>query len=827
MASPFQVFRKYLKPLMVVLGVMIMFSFVLLDPLSKLLLGGSGVGGANGARDTRATAVSWKGGSLTNRELQELVQRRRLVRDFLDNVEGLGAQPSYMAGVEPSPLRVIPLRLASTPQQGVEQSVVQTKLFADAARKAGMTVDNASIVQYLRQLGRERVSPADMRNILKGVSGGGVPIDYVFDAIRDELLARNYLVSNLYAFQTVTPQQRWLDWLRVNDRVVIEAAGIPVESYLTDVKDPTEKEIEEFYEEYKNREAAPELIGQTEIASAQPGFRIPRKIDVQYIQASFTDALTKAEAEVTEEEIAKFYEENKDLFIKADTGLLDDFPAVDEVPATNTPGTDEASNETGENTEPGDQSATEAAVESEPAETPEASPEAPATEQAPEAEQPAATETPATTEQPPEGEKSSALPKRSSVFSQAAFLQEGEASEVEKIEEGEAAEAPAATEDSPATTATGDETTPPVGSVPPTDTPSQTAGEAVEAAPATTATEKPKEYQPLEEVSDIIRRDIAYRRVAENLAQQMKDLEYELMAEFKAYYGQVLDARSRNEKEPEPPAALLDLAPLAEKHGFTVGKTGPMPWLELRDTPIGKSVNPETSIPLSSILFANKDVELFQPQTTVNVESSDFYIVMKTSDTPATVPKLEDVRNEVVRAWKVRKAAEIALKDAEKQAKAAQEAGSPLADFFAGKSGVEIVKVDPFSQMTRGDVPDQFGNQRFRLSQPEGIIAPGPAFLREVFKLKDGQVGAVLNNDQSMVYIVRVVEHQNSQDELRNAYLAEANTWDGLPAMTDDHVTIGQRSVGADLSGGGVDWKRPPDRRAQEEGGEEEEPSDS
>ena len=55
-----------------------------------------------------------------------------------------------------------------------------------------------------------------------------------------------------------------------------------------------------------------------------PGFKIPRKIDVQFINANYDSFLAKAEEKITDEEIAKYYEDNKDLFVKADTGLLED-----------------------------------------------------------------------------------------------------------------------------------------------------------------------------------------------------------------------------------------------------------------------------------------------------------------------------------------------------------------------------------------------------------------------------------------------------------------------------------------------------------------------
>jgi hypothetical protein len=692
--------------------------------------------------------------------------------------------------------------------------------------------------------------------MLAGGGERGVSIDFVFNALREELLARNYLMSNLYAFQTVTPQQRWQDWLRVNDRVVIEAAALPVEQYLIEVKDPTEAELKDFYEKYKNNEAAPDLIGGTEIASARPGFRVPRKIDAQFVQANFEELVSKAEGEVTDPDIAKYYEENKELFIKADTGLLDDTtqppvtaptdgattePAAPADPETAAPSATES------NTSETPSSEAPATPAKEPKEEDAATPEAPSTETPPattdgaeppaddaaEPATPPATETPSTeTSEAPEAEKSSQNEVSGrSAFRQVAFLQEDTTNATEEKSETAPAEsaAPAegtapATEAAPANEAAAPvspSTAPPVDpadlSVPATTDPAATTtAPAVEGAAAPTG-EKPKEYQPLEEVRDLIRRDIAYRRVTESLDQKMNDLLDELKAEFTTYFGKVLDAESRDEKAPAPQPALADLAPLAEKNGLTPGKTGALPWLEFRDTPVGKSQDPKTGAPLSSTFFGSEGLELYQPVLTVDVDGNR-YISMKTSDTPASVPKFDDIKAEVARAWKMQKASEFALKAAEKDAKAAQESGSSLVDFFSTRPGIEVVKVDPFSQMTRGDVPDQFGNQRFRLSQPDGIAAPGPDFLRKAFELKDGEVGAALNNDHSIAYVIRAVEHQNSEEELRNAYLAEANTWDGLTAMMDDHVTIAQRLVSADLSGGkGLDWKRNPDRRGEQD----------
>src|SRR6476619_5250663 len=123
MASPFQVFRKHQKTLMAIAGVICMFVFVVGDSLFQYF-GGSRNAAASDAGDARATAVHWDGGKLSNRDLQELVTRRRILNNFIKAVEMEGRRPSYEAGVDPPALRVQPLIGPDTPQQQIESSVV-------------------------------------------------------------------------------------------------------------------------------------------------------------------------------------------------------------------------------------------------------------------------------------------------------------------------------------------------------------------------------------------------------------------------------------------------------------------------------------------------------------------------------------------------------------------------------------------------------------------------------------------------------------------------------------------------------------------------------
>jgi hypothetical protein len=191
---------------------------------------------------------------------------------------------------------------------------------------------------------------------------------------------------------------------------------------------------------------------------------------------------------------------------------------------------------------------------------------------------------------------------------------------------------------------------------------------------------------------------------------------------------------------------------------------------------------------------------------------------MKTADTPGSVPKLDEIRDAVVSAWRRQQAAEIALKHAQAEAKKAESADS-LADFFAADQRVTVTKTDPFSLYTAGTVSRQTGDvQSFRLNKPEGIEGADFNVMETIFGLDEGQVGAALNHDHSRAYLLRIVEHEQTPAELRQAFLSEADTWYGLSVMSRAHARQATQILLVDMmQSAGVDWLRDPDQPYREE----------
>jgi hypothetical protein len=836
MASPFRTFRRYQKTFIVVGLVILTFVFVIGDSLVAYLGGSRGGGGAT--QDAQAVAVSWDGGSLTNQELDNLVFRRRIVNSFLQNVVNAGGLSAMEAGLDPRDLSVQPIMGPPT-----ERGVVATKMLADAARNAGMRVSDEAIVRYLYELGRGHVSPDQMRAMVtKG--NARVPISYVMDALREEMLAHNYLASHKYAFATVTPQQRYEDWLRLNDRIVVEAAAIPAESFVVDVPEPTEAELAQFFEQHKTREPVPELVNQVELPSPTPGFRLPRTIDVQFIKADYDALLAKIEDEITDEEISKYYEENKDpRFIKADTSFLDSLQQdlemnapADSAPATGTPPTDEADPASGTTTQP-----TTTPPPTEPmsdANGPADSGQSEAVEAPPVDADPAPADNAEPASTPATGDQSSihsGPPKR--VFRLAAFQEQAESGETTTdtatespppVEPVESTPAPGTAADQPTSTAVEPPPTSEATNAAPAggESSSTTEASATGSAPGSTAaspaaaSEKPKEFQSLDEVRDEIRRTLAVERTRQRLDELMNELHVQVNGEFTKYFSQRL-ASDTSEREPAPPPkSLIDLAPLAAEHGLEQGSTGPMSWLEMRKTPVGASGDIESQIELYRMLFGTDEVEQYKPVSTQDIDGNR-YLVMKMSDTPGRVPELAEVRDEVIRAWKLAQASELAKKRAEELAEKAEAAKGPLSQALADNPSLEVIRTDPFSRLTGGDVVLIGGQpqlQPFRLSEPTGIVAAGQQFMDTVFGLKEGEVGSVLNHDRSIAYVVRVIEHQQTPDALHDAYLAEANIWPGLGIMMNEHRQLGTELLAADIfASRAVNWERDPDQPEQAE----------
>jgi hypothetical protein len=134
---------------------------------------------------------------------------------------------------------------------------------------------------------------------------------------------------------------------------------------------------------------------------------------------------------------------------------------------------------------------------------------------------------------------------------------------------------------------------------------------------------------------------------------------------------------------------------------------------------------------------------------------------------------LEEIKEEVVAAWRLQKAFDLARAESRRLADEARSAGKPLDEVFAQDQEHEIFRSDPFSWYTLGPVPGG-RDVRLRLSEVDGVDGAGPEFMEAVFKLGDGQVAATVNHAHSVAYVIRLAGREQSEQAMREDFLRES-----------------------------------------------------
>ena len=97
----------------------------------------------------------------------------------------------------------------------------------------------------------------------------------------------------------MTPGERWDYYQRLQRQATVELAEVPVDRLTGSIPEPTDKILNAFFEKYKNREYEP--------GSTEPGFMVPKQIAIDYFKVDYDHLFT-------DEELKKYYEENKGEF---------------------------------------------------------------------------------------------------------------------------------------------------------------------------------------------------------------------------------------------------------------------------------------------------------------------------------------------------------------------------------------------------------------------------------------------------------------------------------------------------------------------------------
>ncbi len=767
MASSFGIFRKHEKLLIAIAIGVAMFVFVIADPLMSWLQKSSN----GGQGSPTATIATWDGGSLTSRELDILRQRRYMISNFLEGLVQQGARNVIDEGGTPLDPTVPNFILQGQQRDSrrVMVGAVTTRILANLAADAGMTVSNEIINHYIREWGLRKVTDDQVSQILQAVSrtDPALASKQLFSGLRELLLGNYYMKSYYSSTESVLPEQRWQDWQRINHRIALESATLPTENFLAEVPEPTDADLQEIYENFKEQVAGiPQMVAGVRLDSPDPGFREPPRVRLQYLQGNLDSWTEKLLDTVTDEEIADYYERNKRTqFVESDAGasLFSNDTPIEEEPATEPESAEPESAEEPATEEP----ASEEKPEDEPQSSPSEGPAEEATEASTEESSPA---------EEPSGDESS----DSRVLSpfRLASLKEGteeapaeESAEPESAEESEPDSESDIEESESDTEEPASEESPESESDAKSDTELDTESDE--------ETEEPVNYAPLEEVSDQIRRSLATDKAVVELDRVMGRAYAALQSQYNKYGGELIEAKSQNADVPAPPAKLTNLGETAAELGLVHEELALLSPLEMSETIVGKAADAQTrSQSVGNAAFF--ELELYEPFLAQDL-AGDWYLVIKVEDHESRIPPLEEVKDRVVSAWKQQEAAKLALKRAEELSEQAQESGEVLAGFFADKQ-MRVETTDLFSWLTFGTTPAEM-QRGARLGEAPPLVSIGPEFMKAAFDLEDDQVTAVLSHDHSRAYILRLNSREKTAEELHAQFLVEANDWFGGQIM--------------------------------------------
>lgn len=701
MSSPFKVFRKHQKWLIATAGLFAIFAFVFADPLTNMMQGRAGIG-------PKGPAAVSDHGSISERRLANMLQMRFILNSFLERAFRMGVEAG--GRFEERPIW----------RPRSEESVVTDMLLAKKAEELGFVISDKVVNDYLKKLTGDSLRPSTLRTILDDYSlpDRRVDMGMIFGALREVLLVTKLEASYVQPFFSqfgagaVTPGQTWEYYRRLQDSVQVELLPIPVESFVDQVPEPSDSELAEFFETHKNQHPQRVRFGEVEMEGPDPGFKQPVRMAFASVKLDMETVVKLNTEEVTDEEIAAYYEENKSLF-EIPTLIEEDEPLSVE----------ETADEEGE----------------------------------------AADETPG----PPEPADESEAPEETDADSSS-------------------------------------------------DEASDETSEETSAAPA----ETPTEYQPLEEVAEDIRNTLA--KDPERVQARREELLSDVTSAMASYASQKIRWRNQQddkaEDEPDTPTpSHPDIQQMADDSGLIFEEIAILSFYEMRDRALGRSlilVDGRQTEQFSHHSFSGR-MSLLKPVMTVDSEGNA-YAAWRTEEIASHVPEFEKIRPEVVKAWKMTKALDLAQEEAQRLQEEAGKSGKPLREFFADRKDPPLLLTEPFSWITFGPVPSGNQGRRPRLSTVDGVEGADPKFMESIFRLQEGEVGTAMNYSQRMVYVTRIARHEVPLKTLRERFLRIdevgssrqlASRELGSQVLTSlrDQVTQGTN----------LDWRREPDTQRE------------
>ncbi len=755
-SSPFELFRRNLKPLMVLLTGLAMFAFVVLPVMDSYMRSNAGGGNDEVVASFGDVTVTRSRAKYFTQNHQSTV---RFLRELADETIRRGGSPLTAGFQYDEQSGRMSLGINETPGTLV---TIRTFQFSARASEAGFALDDAKIRDWLQKFSGDMFSDSEINGMWMRSTNNRLGPYHLYDQLRHQLLAGLYLRGALSTVSDgqrpmLTPSEQWDQFLKLNRKANVDVYAVKVDDFLPQTnKDPSDSEIAAVYEEGKDRDPFDQ--------SPKPAFHRRYSAKFEYLVGNFQTFLDAEMDQLSEEVLRAEYEKQlkggefqltdsaiEDLR-KQMQAAADDKPSAEEPsaeePSADKPSAEEKNGGTGDKPDDAAKKAEDAKAGDE--KTDDVKTELGDGASADKAEAKEADQT---------GTNDPVNSVRLVVFQD----KDG-ASDPPPAETGE--------DDTPEPAAKTEPDTP-KADTPKADTPKE------KSPPAEASTGEPK-TKPFEDVRDTIAATLAAPVARKKMGEAMAKAE----ARMKGYLTakSIHDGNVMGGGESEPPA-MLDLKALGDELGLQHETIGPYDAASLSRgggaEPIARSMSAGLSSmsggPLfGMIMFGYDDGQsppilrqpLYSRVRTIDSQTGKEYVSWKTEETESYTPPLSETRDEVIMAIRKREARKLAIEAAEKLAEKANAASdTPLADVVPDEKKQDVQNgVGPFSWV------ELTGMQGATTSIIPQLDLAGAEFMKTVFRTSVGQCGVAMNQGERVVFVVKPTSFEPSTDELRRQF---------------------------------------------------------
>lgn len=700
--------------------------------------------------------ATWNGGDLTQDNVRGLYQRHSESHRFLTALVG-AAEKKAGDKVQPLAPIIVPIQSQSMEQQN--DQVIERVLLAQTAREQGIVVGDGMIRDYITLVsGDAGFSDQDLYKINREVNQAS--LDIVKEHLKLELLAMQMSRLTQVGMSLIpNPTEAMSLYARTAEKIECEVVPFLVSDYVSKVSaKPTDGELRELYSQGKGEFSDP--------SGEKPGFKIPQKINVQYLVADEATFVRNQMNAVTDEEVQAEYDrlvEKKDIMVIVPKEIDNSFvlPGFNNDPPPALPGESGEPDES-KKTDDADAPTPPSDVDAPPMEGADGMPAAESADAKPEpTKEPAQQETkPETSPEASDGDKPDDTNEGTNEGPQSSVVVKATRGQRVSIQEDSKEQKPAG--DKPA------EVPVTAASEAPVVAAKQESGLTLKQEGAgqelggigedledeLNKPEETVEFKPLKDVAENIRRSLALPRAGEKVSEAIGEAELEVQD----YFAVLQDWEDEGKKGEEP---TVDFEAIAKDYNLSLRQTGLMTQADMKKDPFG-GLNLGFSTVSEYVFFFSNKMKLYEPQPLNGAAASlpNSYVYWITENEEPREPTFDESEDSIKEFWVNQKAFEMAQKDAKAlKAQANDAKQTKLSEIFADRA----LPTGEFSwfDSQRGNV----------LSMPGNVDSPSDEFMETAFSLAPLESGVAVDAGRSTVYVIQSINGPRKMSEVGQDFL--------------------------------------------------------